>query len=145
MARYASETVFPAPREIVYDVFADREGYSRFMPVGSKLVRAGKDQRQGVGAVHKIGLGPIGASEEIVELVPGEKIVYKVVGGLPVRSHIGAIVLADHPEGTLVTYSMDSTPSLPVPDAVIVPVLRGLTTTLVKGAAKESKRRAGNR
>ena len=144
MAHYVKETIFPAPRAIVYDVFADREGYSRFLPVGSKLVRAGKDQRQGVGAVHKIGGEPVGASEEIIELIPGEKIVYRVVGGLPVRSHIGTITLSDHPDGTAVKYTMESTPSIPVPDAVVLPVLRGLTNTLVKGAAKESTRRAGN-
>lgn len=141
MARYIEETVFEAPRNVVYQIFADREGYSEFLPFTVKLVRPGATERQGVGAVHRIGVGPVGVKEEIIELVDGERIQYRVVGGLPVRSHIGTITLTDHPRGTAVHYSMESTPLIPVPDAVMVWVLRQSMSSLVVGAGREAARR----
>ncbi|MGH3726182.1 MAG: SRPBCC family protein [Mycobacterium sp.] len=146
MAQYVEETIFEASRNTVYQLLADREGYSEFLPFTTKLVRPGTAERQGVGAVHRIGVGPVGVKEEIVELVDGERIQYRVVGGLPVRSHVGTITLTDHPKGTAVHYSMESTPLIPVPDAVMVWVLRKSMSSLVVGARREAARRgaAGN-
>ncbi|ORA64496.1 SRPBCC family protein [Mycobacteroides franklinii] len=141
MAEYVEETVFEAPRDTVYELLADREGYNEFLPFTVKLVRPGATERQGVGAIHRIGVGPVGVKEEIIELVAGELIQYRVVAGLPVRSHIGTITLADHPRGTAVRYSMESTPLIPVPDAVMVWVLRKSMASLVTGARREAARR----
>ncbi|QCH26308.1 SRPBCC family protein [Mycobacteroides salmoniphilum] len=142
MAQYTEETVFEAPREIVYELLANREGYNEFLPFTVTLVRPGTAERQGVGAVHRIGVGPVGVKEEIVELVEGERIQYRVVGGLPVRSHVGTISLTDHPRGTTVHYSMESTPLIPVPDALMVWVLRKSMSGLVDGAQREAARRS---
>lgn len=146
VAQYTEETIFEAPRSTVYELFADREGYNEFLPFTVTLVRPGTTERQGVGAVHRIGVGPVGVKEEIIDLVDGERIRYRVVGGLPVRSHIGTITLTDHPKGTAVHYSMESTPLIPVPDAVTVWVLRQSMSSLVVGARREAARRgaAGN-
>lgn len=141
MAEYVEETVFEAPRDTVYELLADREGYNTFLPFTVKLVRPGTTERQGVGAIHRIGIGPVGVKEEILELVTGERIQYRVVAGLPVRSHVGTITLADHPHGTAVRYSMESTPLIPVPDAVMVWVLRKSMASLVTGARREAARR----
>ncbi|WP_078313031.1 MULTISPECIES: SRPBCC family protein [unclassified Mycobacterium] len=141
MAQYTEETVFEAPRNIVYELLANREGYNAFLPFTVTLVRPGATERQGVGAVHRIGIGPVGVKEEIVDLVEGERIQYRVVGGLPVRSHIGTITLTDHPQGTAVRYSMESTPLIPVPHAAMVWVLRQSMSSLVNGARREAARR----
>ncbi|OAT69004.1 hypothetical protein AWB85_23545 [Mycobacteroides immunogenum] len=141
MAQYIEETVFEAPRSAVYELLANREGYNDFLPFTVKLVRPGDTERQGVGAIHQIGVGPVGVKEQIVELVDGERIQYRVVAGLPVRSHVGTITLADHPQGTTVRYSMESTPLIPVPDAVMVWILRKSMSSLVTGAQREAARR----
>ncbi|OHU79041.1 SRPBCC family protein [Mycobacteroides chelonae] len=141
MAQYIEETIFEAPRTTVYELFADREGYNEFLPFTVTLVRPGTTERQGVGAIHRIGVGPVGVKEEILELVAGERIQYRVVGGLPVRSHIGTITLTDHPQGTAVRYSMESTPLIPVPDTAMVWVLRKSMSSLVDGARREVARR----
>ncbi|MCV7085112.1 SRPBCC family protein, partial [Mycolicibacter hiberniae] len=39
MAEYVEETVFEAPRDTVYELLADREGYNEFLPFTVKLVR----------------------------------------------------------------------------------------------------------
>ncbi|HEX7825269.1 MAG TPA: SRPBCC family protein, partial [Mycobacterium sp.] len=117
----------------------------RFLPLQMRLVEEGAEARQGVGAVHQMGLGPIGVKERITELVPRERIAYELIAGAPVRRHVGEIVFADEGAGTRVTYRMDSTPSLPVPSGLLVLVLRGLTTVMVRGAAREACRQAGAR
>lgn len=143
MARYSECTVFEAPRGVVYEVFADRERYGTFLPLAAELIRPGDTERQGVGAVHRVGVGPIGPKEQIIDLVPGERIQYRVVGGLPVRLHIGTIELADRDQGTEVRYTMESVPRVPVPAALMRALLRQSVGTFIKGARKESIRRAG--
>lgn len=142
MAGHTEEAVFAAPRHVVYDVFADRERSGEYLPFSTRLVRHGDAERQGVGAVHRIGVGPLGVREEIVDLVPDERIRYRVVGGLPVRSHVGTISFADHPDGTAVAYRMESIPRVPVPAAVMTAILRRSTRTMIEGARQESLRRA---
>lgn len=105
MASYTVDTVIEAPREVVYDIFADRER-NEFLPVQTKLKTPGTTERQGVGAVHTLGFGKVGISEQITKLVPNERIEYKIVAGAPVKSHTGTIVF-DAPGGTRVVYSMD--------------------------------------
>ena len=141
MASYTVDTVIEAPREVVYDIFADRERNGDFLPVQTKLETPGTTERQGVGAVHTLGFGKVGVSEQITKLVPNERIEYKIVAGAPVKSHTGTIVFSDAPGGTRVVYSMDQTPSLPLPDAAVRLVLRGLITAFVSGARKEAARR----
>lgn len=142
MPSHSERVIFKAPRGIVYEVFADRERYGDFLPLAARLIRPGDMERQGVGAVHRVGVGPLGAQEEITELIPDERIQYRVVGGLPVRLHVGTIELADHAEGTEVRYTMESVPRLPLPAALVSALLRQSIGTFIKGAQKESDRRA---
>ncbi|QKT05828.1 SRPBCC family protein [Gordonia sp. X0973] len=130
------EAVIAAERPRVYAAFADREGTGKFLPLTVRLVSPGAQERQGVGAVHSLGVGKLGIREQITELVPDEKIVYRVVGGLPVRSHVGTIEFADAPGGTMVRYTMDSDPKIPVPAAVLTPVLNGLIGSMIAAVKK---------
>ena len=141
MARYTVETEIAAPRDVVYEIFADRENNGDFLPVTTKLVRSGLNQRQGVGAVHFLGIGKVGVSEEITDLDPGRRIAYRIVRGAPVRRHTGEITVADSPKGTKVTYTMDSDPSLPIPNVVAKQFLRGLITGMIAGARREAAKR----
>lgn len=142
MTQYVEETVFEAPRDIVYEVFADRERSGEYLPFTTELTREGHTERQGVGAVHRIGVGPVAVHEEIIDLVTDERIQYRVVRGLPVRTHVGTITFADHPSGTTVRYSMESTPLIPFPDSLMRLILRRSMTTIVEGARAESAKRA---
>jgi uncharacterized protein YndB with AHSA1/START domain len=64
MATHTLETAIDAPREIVFDVFADRERWREFMPLRVTLIEPGATERQGVGAVWGLGVGPIGSVRE---------------------------------------------------------------------------------
>lgn len=131
-----------APRAVVYEVLTDRESYGDHLPITTRLVTPGASERQGVGAVHFLGLGPVGAREKITELVPGQRMAYEVVGGLPAKRHVGEVDLADEGAGTRMTYSIVHEPLLPAPAAVLGAVLRSLTKTLGNAVKKEAEGRA---
>ncbi|WP_280259389.1 SRPBCC family protein [Nocardia abscessus] len=136
MASTTVDAVIAAPREVVYRLFADRESISPYVPVQIKLVKPGLTEREGVGAQHLIGLGPVGVTEEITKLVPGERMEYKIVKGAPVKRHVGIVTFTDADNGTLVSYTMESDPSLPVPAKVLEFGLKNLIGQFIKGAQK---------
>lgn len=136
MASTTVDAVIAAPREVVYRTFAERESMSPHLAVNITLKKPGATAREGVGAQHVIGLGPVGITEEITELVPNERMAYKVVAGAPVKRHIGVVTFRDTDGGTLVSYTMESEPKLPLPGKVLELGLRNLITTMIKGAQK---------
>lgn len=136
------EAVIEAPRALVFEVFADRERSGEYLPMHTRLDTPGAHERQGVGAVHFLGFGRVGVREQITELVDGERMVYRVVSGLPVREHIGTIEFHDDPKGTLVRYTMASVPKLPVPDGAVRAILQVMTTRMIDGARRTAESRA---
>ncbi|GAB2477225.1 SRPBCC family protein [Jatrophihabitans fulvus] len=137
MARGTATVVVPGPRERVFALFADRENYGDLVaPVSCTLVRVGRTERQGVGAVHRIGVGPAGLREEIVALEPGRSFTYKAVTPLPVKHWIGTVEFHDHPKGTRVDYSLDIEGFVPLPAPVVKAAARGLAAGLARGVAK---------
>jgi uncharacterized protein YndB with AHSA1/START domain len=142
MATHTLETAIDAPREIVFDVFANRERWHEFMPLRVQLIEPGVTDRQGVGAVWSLGVGPIGSvREQITQFVPNEAITYAIVGGAPVRRHIGSITFADDPRGTLVSYTMESEPSVPLPRVILTLGLRLAIATMVRRGAHAARER----
>ncbi len=142
MASYTVETEIAAPRDVVYQIFADKEHWGDFLPISTRLVRPGVAERQGVGAVHFLGVGKVGIQEEITDLDPGKRIAYRIIKGAPVKRHTGEILFADSPKGTSVSYTMNSEPSVPAPNSAVSQFLRGLINAMVSGARKEALRRA---
>lgn len=140
MASYTLETVVDVPREDLYAVVADRENYCDFLWIRNSLSTAGQYERQGVGAVHYIGVGPVGVQEQTTKLVSGECLVYKIVDNALVDSHIGTITLADVGQGTRIRYTIDSTLTVRFPAAAHRFVLRCMITAFVKGATRKAAR-----
>ncbi|MFI6871675.1 SRPBCC family protein [Nocardia sp. NPDC050406] len=139
MASTTVDTVIAAPRETVYKLLSDRDALSAYLPIQISLVTPGAGSPSGVGARYKLGVGGLGVTEETVELVPNERMVYKIVAGAPVKRHFGTITFADAPGGTRVVYTMDSEPSLPVPAKALEVGLKGLINALLSGVRKAVK------
>ncbi|MFD6397787.1 SRPBCC family protein [Nocardia sp. NPDC060249] len=136
MPRSTVETVFDAPRDIVYRLFTERDSLSPYLPIQIKLVTAG-DPASGVGAQYLLGIGKVGITEETTALVPGERMEYKIVKGAPVKRHIGTVDFADTADGrTKVVYTMESEPSLPVPASALEFGLRQLINQFLGGVRK---------
>ncbi|WP_216901275.1 SRPBCC family protein [Nocardia alni] len=136
MASTTIDTVIPAPRDVVYKLFTERDSLNGYLPIRFTLRRPGAESPSGVGARYLVGLGGIGITEETTELVPGERMEYKIVKGVPVKRHVGTITFADAPEGTLVSYRMESEPKFPVPDRLTEIALRGLIAPFLSAARK---------
>ncbi|MCX4098300.1 SRPBCC family protein [Nocardia sp. alder85J] len=136
MASTTVDTVVPAPREVVYQLFAARDSVNAYLPINFTLRRPGSGEPHGVGARYAVGLGGVGVIEETTALVPGERIEYKIVAGAPVKEHIGIITFADADGGTLVSYTMTSYPKIPVPDRIMAGALRGLIKPILSAARK---------
>lgn len=136
MASTTVDTVIPAPRDVVYKLFAERDSLNGYLPVRITLRQPGAPEASGVGARYLVGVGGIGVTEETTELVPGERMEYRIIAGAPVKRHVGTITFADAPGGTLVSYRMESEPKLPVPDKATELFLRGLISPFLKAAKK---------
>ncbi len=139
MASTTVDTVIAAPREVVYRLFADRDAMAAYLPIQISLIQPGAGAPSGVGARYKLGLGPVGVTEETLELVPNERMVYQIVAGAPVKRHVGTVTFADAPGGTRVVYTMESEPSLPVPAKALELGLKGLINAFLSGARKAVK------
>ena len=122
-----TSVIVSGPREEVFAMFADRENYRQLVgPIGATLVSAGDDERQGPGAVHRVGVGRVGIREQITALEPGRSFSYRAVTPLPVRHWIGTVEFHDDPEGTRVEYTLDVDAVFPVPGPVIGLAVKGL-------------------
>lgn len=136
MASSTVDVVIAAPRDVVYKFFTERDGINPYIPVDFTLKTPGTPAPNGVGAQYLIGKGGIGIVEETTKLVPGELMEYKIVKGAPVKRHVGTITFADANGGTLVSYTMESEPSLPVPAKVVEWGLENLINQFIRGAQK---------
>ncbi|MGI8678884.1 MAG: SRPBCC family protein [Jatrophihabitans sp.] len=142
MGRAQTSVIVPGPRDEVFALFADRENYRKLVgPIGGTLVKAGESARQGEGAIHKVGLGPFGISEQIVAIDPGRGFTYRAVTPLPVRHYIGVVEFHDDPSGTRVDYTLDVQAAVPLPAPILKILVKGLAGGLARGATKELRRR----
>lgn len=143
MGKAQTSVVVPGPRDEVFELFADRENYRTLVgPIGGTLVKAGSSERQGEGAIHKVGFGPFGISEQIVSIVPGRSFTYRAVTPLPVRHYIGVVDFHDVAGGTRVDYTLDVEAVVPLPAPLLKIMVKGLAGGLARGATKQLRRRA---
>jgi uncharacterized protein YndB with AHSA1/START domain len=137
MGTWRSSTVIPGPRDEVFDLFTDRENYRRLVaPIGATLVRAGTASRQGSGAIHRVGVGPLGIKEQIVDVDPGRRFTYRAITPLPVRHYIGIVEFHDDAKGTRVDYTLDVEAALPLPGPVMRLMVKALAGGLARGATR---------
>ncbi|WP_433193116.1 SRPBCC family protein [Nocardia sp. CA-107356] len=136
MASSTVDAIIAAPRDVVYKFFTERDGINPYIPVDFTLKTPGTPAPAGVGAQYLIGKAGVGIVEETTKLVPGELMEYKIIKGAPVKRHVGTITFTDADNGTLVSYTMESEPSLPVPAKVVELGLKNLINQFIKGAQK---------
>jgi hypothetical protein len=57
------------------------------------------DDPQGVGAVRRLRQAPVTSIERVVEIVPGGRLGYELVSGLPFENYNAQIILSDGADG----------------------------------------------
>ncbi len=87
---------FAKPPEAVFAHLAEHENLAEVFGAHVTRLRDGEDgQRNGVGSVRELRVGPLPPFQETVtEFVPGERIVYRITKGSPIRGHVGVMTFA---------------------------------------------------
>lgn len=143
MASFTLVREVAAPPEVVFDVLTDHRGYADITPMRrSVLEREGEPAPNGVGAIRALhSVGPP-LREEVVSYERPSRFSYKVVSGIPVRDHLGTVLLTPEGSGTRVTYAVKTTPTLPLVGGAVVAVTKLAIKQLLNGISTESERRA---
>ena len=129
------ERRFSQTPDRVFAYLAEHENLAEIF--GAKITRLkdGEDgQRNGVGSVRQLRIGPGPPFEETVtEFVVPERIVYRITKGSPLRGHVGEMIFTPDGEGTNLVY--DIRIASPIPG--LAPLVHAsLTRSITKGLAK---------
>jgi uncharacterized protein YndB with AHSA1/START domain len=129
------EHTFAKAPELIFAHLAEHENLAEVFGAKVTRVRDGEDgQRNGVGSVRKLQIGPLPPFEETVtEFVVPERIVYRITKGSPLRGHVGVMTFA--PEGTGTRFVYDIRLASPIPGVAVI-VQGALTRSINKSLAK---------
>jgi uncharacterized protein YndB with AHSA1/START domain len=86
---------FAKPPERIFAYLAEHENLAEVFGAKVTRLRDGERERNGVGSVRKLQIGPLPPFEETVtEFVVPERIVYRITKGSPLRGHLGTMTFA---------------------------------------------------
>jgi len=126
---------FAKPPERIFAHLAEHENLAEVF--GSKVTRLRDGEggeRNGVGSVRQLQIGPFPPFEETVtEFVPSERIVYRITKGGPLRGHVGEMSFTPAAGGTHFVY--DIRLASPVPGLAVL-VRAALTRSITQSLAK---------
>jgi uncharacterized protein YndB with AHSA1/START domain len=116
--------------ERAFAFLAQHESLGKITPLKVTRLRGGDDgDPNGVGSVRKLSMmGALPFEETIAEVVPNERIVYRITKGTPLRDHTGTITFSPSGTGTHVRWHITFRGAAPGVAALIGPVLKGAIT-----------------
>jgi uncharacterized protein YndB with AHSA1/START domain len=86
---------FAKSPERIFAHLAEHENLAEVFGAKVTRLRDGESERNGVGSVRKLQVGPLPPFEETVEqFVPAQRIVYRITKGSPLRGHVGEMTFA---------------------------------------------------
>jgi uncharacterized protein YndB with AHSA1/START domain len=116
------QRTIPAPIEDVFEAISDHEGYSRFRIIQrSELLREGKEERNGLGALRRVTSRPLHFEEEVTAFERPARMDYLIRKvNAPFAHEGGTMLLTETPAGTQVDWKSTF--------AFTIPVVGGLLT-----------------
>jgi uncharacterized protein YndB with AHSA1/START domain len=94
------EHEFAKPPERIFAYLSEHENLADVFGAKVTRLRDGDGERNGIGSVRKLQIGPLPPFEETVtEFVVPERIVYKITKGSPLRGHLGVMTFTATPSG----------------------------------------------
>lgn len=91
---------FAKPPERIFAHLSEHENLAEVFGAKVKRLRDGEGERNGVGSMRELRVGPMPPFEETVtEFVPSQRIVYKITKGSPLKGHVGTMEFAPTPSG----------------------------------------------
>lgn len=101
-----AEGVARTPAPIVWALVSDANSYPDWGPWSAAgYHRAGDPDRGGAGAIRWFRYGRTTTVEEVEAADACKRLVYTVIGGIPVRNYRAEVTLTQVPEGTQVRWS----------------------------------------
>jgi uncharacterized protein YndB with AHSA1/START domain len=130
-----------ASPETVYALLRDGATWPEWSPLGSyELEESGENQSEGVGAVRMFRTGWIRSREQIVELVPGRRLSYVLLSGLPIRNYRADVDLEPTGDGTLIHWHSSFDPKIPGTGWLYRRQLGRFIERLVNGLAERAQK-----
>jgi catechol 2,3-dioxygenase-like lactoylglutathione lyase family enzyme/uncharacterized protein YndB with AHSA1/START domain len=117
------EVMIQASTERVWEVVREHERMKAWTGLDAELLRPGIRDRNGVGAVRRLGMRGTGAEEEVVEFVPNERYVYRLMRGAPIRNHRGTVMLIPEGSATRVRWAVQFEGAVPGTGGALAAVL----------------------
>jgi uncharacterized protein YndB with AHSA1/START domain len=143
MASFSFTRTIAAPPETVFAILTDHRGYPAFTRLRRvELERPGSPDPDGLGAIRKLHMVGPPMREEIVEFERPTRFAYRLLSGLPLRDHLGRVVLSGDGAGTRIVYTVETTPTVPVIGHAAAQGVKIAVKQLLDGVERESKRRA---
>jgi uncharacterized protein YndB with AHSA1/START domain len=130
------DRTFTKPPEAIFAHLAEHENLAEVFGAKVTRLRDGEDgQRNGVGSVRKLQIGPLPPFEETVtEFVVPERIAYRITKGSPLRGHLGVMTFAPDGQGGT-RFHYDIRLASPVPGLAAL-VRASLTRSVNAGLAR---------
>jgi uncharacterized protein YndB with AHSA1/START domain len=83
---------FAKAPERIFAHLAEHENLAELFGARITRLRDGEHERNGVGSVRRLQIGPLPPFQETVEeFVPSQRIVYRITKGSPLRGHVGVM------------------------------------------------------
>jgi uncharacterized protein YndB with AHSA1/START domain len=119
--------------ERVWEVVSDHRGWVRWAGASEVVLRSeGDPAPNGLGAIRVMRGRGVAVEEEIIGFDPPERMAYRIAGGLPVKDYRGEIRLEPSGTGTLLVWTAEFSPRIPLTG----PLLRyGLERLLARMAS----------
>ena len=132
---------FSKPPERIFAYLAEHENLAEVFGANVTRLKDGDGgERNGVGSVRQLRIGPLPPFEETVtEFVAGERIVYRITKGSPLRGHVGVMSFAPDADagagggGTAFVY--DIRLASPIPGLALL-VRAALTRSITQALGK---------
>jgi polyketide cyclase/dehydrase/lipid transport protein len=133
-----------APPEVVWPLVAEVERWKEWsFLTRTFLLRPGRPDPNGVGALRRLAVGPFGSKEEVVAFEPPRHLGYVARRGMPARHYRADVVLEPEGSGTRVTWRGTMEPLVPGTGAVSLAYARTFVGRFLAGLTHYADRQPG--
>jgi len=134
MQRIIFDHDYALPPERVFGYLAEHENLADILGARITRLKNGTDgNRNGVGSVRELKVGPVPPFEETVtEYVPNELIAYEITKGSPLKDHHGEMRFTEEGGKTHLHYEISFAAKIPGVDFIVA---QGLKRSISKGLA----------
>jgi hypothetical protein len=133
--------------EAVFRLLADGTTWPTWAPIDSfELERAGDPPPEGVGAIRVFKRGRVTGRDEIVEIVPGQRLGYMSISGLAINDYRATVDVEDTTDtgddgddGAVIRWRASFSPKMPGTGLILERGIRRFLQQCADGVARKAK------